>query len=80
MITGKREKREKREECRRCEKEVADEKMAGWENVRTGQTAPEEFKEPFKIKNRRQLVRNRIWAFAIDLRRISSVVIPWEIS
>lgn len=50
-------------------------KMYEWDK-----TAPEEFKEPFKIKNRRQLVRNRIWAFAIDLRRISSAVIPWEIS
>lgn len=43
-----------------------------------GQTVPE--KELFKIKNRREFACNRIWAFAIDLRRISSMVISWEIS
>lgn len=43
-----------------------------------GQTFPK--KELFKIKNRREFACNRIWAFAIDLRRISSMVISWEIS
>ena len=70
-----------REERRRCEKGGGEmRKWLGGKMYEWDKTAPEEFKEPFKIKNRRQLVRNRIWAFAIDLRRISSAVIPWEIS
>lgn len=59
----------------------------GREYRRVGPGRPGEAEESFQIKNRRQLVRNRVWAFAIDLRRISSNVprltqrfIPWEIS